>query len=277
MVGSASLLLLIALAWSIVVLRKRALGRRLVAGIALSGPLALIALEAGWFVTEFGRQPWIAHAPAHQRCRDLGTGDRRAVLRLLRPVRHSRGDVLVVVATRRHGAPRRRAATVRAGIVAVSALALAAGVAVAALTLYAVFGGADFGGGVWDLLASGPRRARQRDCDYQRDRSGVGGEPCVAHLRVGRVFTCFPPAYADVCTYLNAPLTLALLGIVLRGAAFVFRNYTSDNAMLARTWSVVFGAHRSSRRSFSATRSVRSRPAAMRGRHLRALRSACST
>jgi cytochrome d ubiquinol oxidase subunit I len=29
-------------------------------GIALSGPLSVIAMEAGWFVTEFGRQPWIA-------------------------------------------------------------------------------------------------------------------------------------------------------------------------------------------------------------------------
>ncbi len=28
--------------------------------------------------------------------------------------------------------------------------------------LYALFGGADFGGGVWDLLAAGPRKAEQR-------------------------------------------------------------------------------------------------------------------
>ena len=27
----------------------------------LMGPLGLIALEAGWFVTELGRQPWIMH------------------------------------------------------------------------------------------------------------------------------------------------------------------------------------------------------------------------
>jgi cytochrome d ubiquinol oxidase subunit II len=45
-----------------------------------------------------------------------------------------------------------------------------------------------------------------------------------------------------VATYLNAPLTIALLGIVLRGAAFVFRNYASDNRALARSWTVVFGA-----------------------------------
>jgi len=27
--------------------------------LAIAGPLGLVALEAGWFVTEMGRQPWI--------------------------------------------------------------------------------------------------------------------------------------------------------------------------------------------------------------------------
>ena len=30
------------------------------------------------------------------------------------------------------------------------------------LTLYVLLGGADFGGGVWDLLANGPERDRER-------------------------------------------------------------------------------------------------------------------
>ena len=60
MVGSATLMLLIAFAWAVVTLRKRAVSRRLLIGIALGGPLSVIAMEAGWFVTEFGRQPWIA-------------------------------------------------------------------------------------------------------------------------------------------------------------------------------------------------------------------------
>ncbi len=60
MVGTATLMLLIALAWAFVTLRKRAAPRWLLTGIALSGPLSVIAMEAGWFVTEFGRQPWIA-------------------------------------------------------------------------------------------------------------------------------------------------------------------------------------------------------------------------
>ncbi len=39
---------------------------------------------------------------------------------------------------------------------------LTAWVVVVALNAYVLFGGADFGGGVWDLLATGPRREQQR-------------------------------------------------------------------------------------------------------------------
>ena len=118
----------------------------------------------------------------------------------------------------------------------------AALIVLAALSLYAVFGGADFGGGVWDLLASGPRRDAQRDAIS--DAIGPVWESNHVWLIFAWValFTCFPPAYADIGTYLNAPLTLALAGIVLRGAAFVFRNYASDSPPLARTWTAVFGA-----------------------------------
>ena len=38
---------------------------------------------------------------------------------------------------------------------------LLAGAIVVSLNAYVLLAGADFGGGVWDLLATGPRRARQ--------------------------------------------------------------------------------------------------------------------
>lgn len=60
MVGSATLMLLVAIAWVAFAVLRRAAPRALLAGIALCGPLAVLATEAGWFVTEFGRQPWIA-------------------------------------------------------------------------------------------------------------------------------------------------------------------------------------------------------------------------
>jgi cytochrome d ubiquinol oxidase subunit I len=60
MVGSGTALLLIAIVWAAAALRKRPENRAIMALVALGAPLGLIALEAGWFVTEFGRQPWIA-------------------------------------------------------------------------------------------------------------------------------------------------------------------------------------------------------------------------
>jgi cytochrome d ubiquinol oxidase subunit II len=117
----------------------------------------------------------------------------------------------------------------------------AALVGLAALVLYAVLGGADFGGGVWDLLASGPRRDAQRDAISKAIGPVWESNHVWLIFALVTLFTCFPPAFADIGTYLNVPLTLALLGIVLRGAAFVFRQ-ASDAVVLARTWTAVFGA-----------------------------------
>jgi cytochrome d ubiquinol oxidase subunit II len=122
-----------------------------------------------------------------------------------------------------------------------TAVDAAVGVAGIAMSLYAVLGGADFGGGVWDLLASGPRRSAQRSAIT----AAIGPVWEANHVwlifAIVASFTCFPPAFADATTGLYAPLSFALVGIVLRGAAFVFRNYASDTPRLAHTWTVVFG------------------------------------
>jgi cytochrome d ubiquinol oxidase subunit I len=43
--------------------RRRSIptGRRLLLGLVAAGPASALAMEAGWFVTEFGRQPWIVY------------------------------------------------------------------------------------------------------------------------------------------------------------------------------------------------------------------------
>ena len=123
-----------------------------------------------------------------------------------------------------------------------SALQGTALVALAAIVLYAVLGGADFGGGVWDLFASGPRRTAQRDAISHAIGPVWEANHVWLIFVLVALFTCFPPVFADVGTYLNVPLTLALFGIVLRGAAFVFRNYAADATTTARSWTVVFGA-----------------------------------
>jgi cytochrome d ubiquinol oxidase subunit II len=122
-----------------------------------------------------------------------------------------------------------------------SPIDLAALVGLVALVLYAILGGADFGGGVWDLFATGPRAQEQRSAISE----AIGPVWEANHVWLIYVlvllFTCFPLAFAGIATALYAPLTFALVGIVLRGAAFVFRNYASDVARVATTWTAVFG------------------------------------
>lgn len=122
---------------------------------------------------------------------------------------------------------------------------LIGGVIVVALVVYSLSGGADFGGGLWDLLASGPRADRQR-----RLIAGSIGPIWEANhvwliLVVVLLFVCFPQGFAAISIALHLPLTIMLIGIVLRGSAFVFRSYDvqhseADAQKSWRRWSRVF-------------------------------------
>jgi cytochrome bd ubiquinol oxidase subunit II len=115
-------------------------------------------------------------------------------------------------------------------------------IALLGIVLYAIFGGADFGGGVWDLFATGPRRELQRTAITEAIGPVWESNHVWLILLIVTLFTCFPPAFADIATGLNTPLAIALVGIVLRGSAFTFRNYASDDPRVAYPWSVVFGS-----------------------------------
>jgi len=118
---------------------------------------------------------------------------------------------------------------------------LVALVGLIAIALYAVFGGADFGGGVWDIIATGPRRRQQREAIAHAigpvwETNHVWLIFCVVLL-----FTCFPPAFAALAVGLYFPLTFALVGIILRGSAFAFRSQQFLYEPNAQYWGHVFG------------------------------------
>ncbi len=54
------------------------------------------------------------------------------------------------------------------------------------------------------------------------------------------LFTAFPPAFAAISTALNIPLTLLLIGIVLRGTTFTFRAHDAQHDEVQRRWSLLF-------------------------------------
>ncbi len=107
---------------------------------------------------------------------------------------------------------------------------------------YILFGGADFGGGVWDLLASGARRNRQREVISHALGPIWEANHVWLILVIVLLFTGFPLGFAAIMTALNIPLTLILLGIVLRGSAFAFRKYDRRDEHVQRRWSLLFGS-----------------------------------
>jgi cytochrome d ubiquinol oxidase subunit II len=100
-----------------------------------------------------------------------------------------------------------------------------AGIILIALTAYVLLGGADFGGGMWDLLADGPRKTRQRELIARAIGPVWEANHVWLILALVLLFTCFPRAFARIAIALHIPLTLMLIGIVLRGSAFVFQIY----------------------------------------------------
>jgi cytochrome d ubiquinol oxidase subunit II len=109
-----------------------------------------------------------------------------------------------------------------------------------ALNAYVLFGGADFGGGIWDLFAFGPRRARQRDVISHAIGPIWEANHVWLILAIVLTFTCFPPVFARLGTMLHIPLTLMLVGIVLRGSAFTFRTYDDERDAVQRRWGRIF-------------------------------------
>jgi len=94
----------------------------------------------------------------------------------------------------------------------------------AAITVYAIFGGADFGAGFWDLVAGGAERGERPRALVQRSLTPVWEANHVWLVFILVVlWTAFPPAFSAVMTTLYVPIALAALGIVLRGSGFAFR------------------------------------------------------
>jgi cytochrome d ubiquinol oxidase subunit II len=121
-----------------------------------------------------------------------------------------------------------------------------AGLTLLALVAYGVLGGADFGGGIWDAVAAGPRKEAQREAISRAMGPVWEANHVWLIFVVVLLFSGFPAAYSALSIGLFAPFHLVLLGIILRGASFVFRAYSPESARTldggaGHRWGVVFG------------------------------------
>ncbi|MFT4626918.1 MAG: cytochrome d ubiquinol oxidase subunit II [Myxococcota bacterium] len=109
------------------------------------------------------------------------------------------------------------------------------------LVAYVLLGGADFGGGVWDLFAAwSPRKVRQRRAIALNIGPIWEANHVWLIVVIVVMFVAFPVAFASVSTALHIPLVLMLIGVVLRGTSFVFRTYDSRRESVQAGWSWVF-------------------------------------
>lgn len=112
-----------------------------------------------------------------------------------------------------------------------------AAVLILVTTAYAALAGADFGGGVWDLLAGSARGGVAVRRRIDRSIAPVWESNHVwLVIALVLLWTGFPSVFADIFTTLFVPLSVAALGIVLRGAGYAFRG-----EVRTVRWQAVYG------------------------------------
>jgi cytochrome d ubiquinol oxidase subunit II len=122
----------------------------------------------------------------------------------------------------------------------VSLAEVVAAVMFTAIIAYAVLGGADFGSGIWDLLAGDARSgaSTRRLVDHAIGPVWEANHVWFVFVLVF-LWTAFPPAFAAIMRSLAVPFWLVGLGIVLRGASFAFRHY-APSFRFARATGITF-------------------------------------
>jgi cytochrome d ubiquinol oxidase subunit II len=108
------------------------------------------------------------------------------------------------------------------------------------LTAFALLGGADYGGGLWDLFAFGSTARQQRTTIAKAIGPVWEANHVWLIVAIVVLFSGFPIAFAALSIYLHIPMLFVLIGIVLRGSAFVFRAYGPADPRHERAWGRVF-------------------------------------
>jgi cytochrome d ubiquinol oxidase subunit II len=97
------------------------------------------------------------------------------------------------------------------------------------VSAYGVFGGADFGAGIWDLQAGGPEKGARVRALLERSIGPVWEANHVWLIFIlVYLWTAFPEAFAAIASTMLIPLSLAAFGIILRGSAFAFRKWAGS-------------------------------------------------
>lgn len=112
----------------------------------------------------------------------------------------------------------------------------------ASLLLYVVLGGADYGAGILELMHSGKYREKQKALINHAMGPVWEANHMWLIIVVVILFVGFPKAFMTIMTSLHIPMVALLIGIVIRGAVFTFRNYDAiQDPQTQKIYTVLFG------------------------------------
>jgi cytochrome bd ubiquinol oxidase subunit II len=111
------------------------------------------------------------------------------------------------------------------------------------LAAYVVFAGADFGAGLWYLLAGPGRRGRAiRDFSYHAMAAVWEANHVWLIFVLVVAWTAYPTAFGSIASTLAVPLFVAAVGIILRGTAYALRSGAPQDRETEGATGFVFGA-----------------------------------
>lgn len=112
----------------------------------------------------------------------------------------------------------------------------------ASLLLYVLLGGSDFGAGIIELLPAGRLREAQKAVINRAMGPVWEANHMWLILLVVILFMGFPSIFTTLMIALHIPMLALLVGIVVRGSAFVFRHYDAvQEPKTQRIYTWLFG------------------------------------
>jgi len=110
----------------------------------------------------------------------------------------------------------------------------------AAILLYILLGGADFGAGIIEFFTSAKNKSRTREKMYQAIGPVWEANHMWLIITIVILFVGFPEIYTTVSIYLHIPLVIMLFGIIARGTAFTFRHYDAVKDNMQKVYNRIF-------------------------------------
>ena len=110
----------------------------------------------------------------------------------------------------------------------------------AAILLYLLLGGADFGAGILELFTSDTNKDKTRKTMYKAIGPVWEANHMWLIITIVILFVGFPKIYTTMSVYMHIPLVLMLLGIIARGTAFTFRHYDAVKDEMQIVYNKIF-------------------------------------